>query len=148
MSGNTNSLSEIISTKCASAALTCHFPQQQMGLFIKLVKYRVNYFYFRSKFQIFQRNKLFKRRKYEKFQPQPIHMFVEGPTQVRSLAINHLLSLIVTTIKKDFYHAQFLYLCSWSYFQGTHGLFLEWWNTTKSLSKIWQYFSCHMAARK
>ena len=22
------------------------------------------------------------------------------------------------------------------------GMFLEWWNTTKSLSNIWQYFSC------
>ena len=24
----------------------------------------------------------------------------------------------------------------------SHGMFLEWWNTTKSLSRIWQSFSC------
>ena len=25
-----------------------------------------------------------------------------------------------------------------------HGMFLEWWNRTKSLSSIWQYFSCQL----
>ena len=26
--------------------------------------------------------------------------------------------------------------------KGMHGMFLEWWNRTKSLSSIWQHFSC------
>ena len=28
------------------------------------------------------------------------------------------------------------------YFETDHGMFLEWWNRTKSLSSIWQHFSC------
>jgi hypothetical protein len=36
---------------------------------------------------------------------------------------------------------QMLILCL-SYSITTHSMFLEWWNTTKSLFNIWQHFSC------
>ena len=54
------------------------------------------------------------------------------PKQSRNAAAS---SLHCTIITRD------VFLVKWQN-EHFHGMFLEWWNRTKSLSSIWQHFSC------